>query len=67
LEFCVNDGGTNDLDTIRNMESLVVRLKSLSNPSVIEQLQAGTNDFVIKVAAGSGDTLWKCHYSVAER
>ena len=40
IEFCVNDGGLNDEDAIRNMESLIVRLKRLPSPPAIIILEA---------------------------
>ncbi len=40
IEFCVNDGGVPDEDTVRNIESLVVRLKQLAHPPAIIMLEA---------------------------
>lgn len=40
IEYCVNDGGSSDEDSIRNMESLIVRLKSLPHPPAIIILEA---------------------------
>ena len=40
IEFAVNDGGFSDAATIRNVESLVVRLKSLAHPPAIVFLEA---------------------------
>ena len=40
FEFCVNDGGVPDEDAVRNMESLVVRLKQLAHPPAIIMLEA---------------------------
>ncbi|MGE9290304.1 MAG: GDSL-type esterase/lipase family protein [Puniceicoccales bacterium] len=56
IEYCVNDGGLSDEDAIRNMESLVVRLKSLPNPPAI----------VILEAAAKGGVNLSRHRKVAE-
>jgi lysophospholipase L1-like esterase len=56
LEYCVNDGSVSDEDAIRNMESLVVRLKSLPNPPAI---------IILEVAAREGADLSR-HRKVAQ-
>lgn len=40
IEFCVNDGDVPDEDAVRNIESLVVRLKQLAHPPAIIMLVA---------------------------
>lgn len=42
IEYCVNDGGMTDEQTIRYMETMVVRLKSLPRPPAIMILEAAT-------------------------
>ena len=56
IEYCVNDGGLSDEDAIRNMESLIVRLKSLPNPPAV----------VILEAAAEGGVNLSRHRKVAE-
>ncbi len=56
LEYCVNDGSVSDEDAIRNMESLVVRLKSLPHPPAI---------VILEVAAREGANLSR-HRKVAQ-
>ncbi len=56
IEYCVNDGGASDEDAIRNMESLIVRLKSLRNPPAI----------IILEAAAKGGVNLKRHRKVAQ-
>jgi hypothetical protein len=46
IEYCVNDGRTSDADTIRYMESIIVRLKSLSDPPAIIILEAAMQNGV---------------------
>lgn len=40
IEFCVNDGGLPDAQAIRNMETIVVRLKSLPHPPAVVVVEA---------------------------
>ncbi len=42
IEYCVNDVRLSDEDAVRNVESLVVRLKSLRNPPAILILEAAS-------------------------
>lgn len=42
IEFCVNDGGQSDESVIRNMESLIARLKQLQHPPAIIILEAAS-------------------------
>lgn len=42
IEYCVNDGGQTDEDTIRNMESIIVRLKQMPSPPAIIILEAAS-------------------------
>jgi len=46
IEFCVNDANLADDEAIRNMETLVVRLKSLPHPPAIVILEAAAQDGV---------------------
>jgi lysophospholipase L1-like esterase len=46
IEFCVNDGGLNDEDAVRYLESLIVRLKRLPQPPAIIILEAAAADGV---------------------
>ncbi|WPJ96690.1 GDSL-type esterase/lipase family protein [Coraliomargarita algicola] len=55
LEFCVNDAGLSDEDAIRNMESLIVRLRSLPHPPAI----------IVLEAAAKGGVNLKRHRKVA--
>ncbi len=40
IEFCVNDAGASDEEAVRNIESLVVRLKQLPHPPAIIMVEA---------------------------
>jgi hypothetical protein len=40
IEFAVNDGGGSDAEVVRNLETIVVRLKSLPHPPAIVFLEA---------------------------
>lgn len=57
IEYCVNDGGLDDEEAVRCMESLVVRLKQLPNPPAI---------LILEVAARDGVNL-KRHRQVAQQ
>lgn len=56
VEFAVNDGGANDEACIRNLESIIVRLRQLPKPPAIVFVQA---------AAQAGDGHHKRHNMVA--
>ena len=57
VEFAVNDGGASDKACIRNLESIIVRLRQLPKPPAIVFVQA---------AAKSGDGHHKRHNLVAK-
>ncbi len=62
IEYCVNDGGLTDEQTIRYMETLVVRLKSLPHPPAI---------IIVEAAARTGVNLERHrrvarHYNLIE-
>ncbi len=44
LEFAVNDGGGDDEEVVRSMESLVVRLKSLAKPPAVVVVNVAAQD-----------------------
>ena len=44
FEHVANDGNTSDLDAVRFMESMIVRLKSLPNPPAIVYVEVARNE-----------------------